>query len=128
MLSMIEAIKKIGVVKMDIKNTVKSSIKNLDKYPKWLVSKYKSFVREKAIERVKKELKLRQKDMSDFTDDEMESLLAEEEKKLKRNINSILFMQCLQYWASTFFKCLKRSLSYWLPQACTVGLNQNLKV
>ena len=43
---------------MDIKDTVKSSIKNLDKYPKWLASKYKSFVREKAIERVKTIIKL----------------------------------------------------------------------
>ena len=48
---------------MDIKDTVQSSIKSLDKYPKWLVSKYKTFVREKAIERVKKELKFRQKQM-----------------------------------------------------------------
>ena len=104
MLSMIRIIKRTGAAKMDIKDTVKSSIKNLDKYPKWLVGKYKSFVREKAIERLK-ELKLRQKDMSDFTDDEMESLLAEE-KEVEKNINSILFMQCLQYWASTFFKCL----------------------
>ena len=91
---MIEAIKKIGVVKMDIKNTVKSSIKNLDKYPKWLVSKYKSFVREKAIERVKKELKLRQKDMSEFTDDEIESLLAEEEREVEKKykFNSLYAM------------------------------------
>ena len=81
---MIEIIKRIGAVKMDIKDTVKSSIKNLDKYPKWLVSKYKTFVREKAIERVKKELKLRQKDMSDFSDDEMESLLAEEEREVEK--------------------------------------------
>ena len=69
---------------MDIKDTVQSSIKSLDKYPKWLVGKYKTFVREKAIERVKKELKLRQKQMSDFTDDEMETLLAEEEKEVEK--------------------------------------------
>ena len=81
---MIEIIKRIGAVKMDIKDTVKSSIKNLDKYPKWLVSRYKTFVREKAIERVKKELKLRQKDISDFSDDEMESLLAEEEREVEK--------------------------------------------
>jgi phage-related minor tail protein len=69
---------------MDIKDTVQSSIKSLDKYPKWLVSKYKTFVREKAIERVKKELKFRQKQMSDFTDDEMETLLAEEEREVEK--------------------------------------------
>ena len=55
--------KKIGVVKMDIKNTVKSSIKNLDKYPNGLLVSI-NLCWEKAIERVKKELKLRQKDMS----------------------------------------------------------------
>ena len=94
MLSMIRIIKRTGAAKMDIKDTVKSSIKNLDKYPKWLVGKYKSFVREKAIERVKKELKLRQKDMSDFTDDEMESLLAEEERQQdkKYKFNSLYAM------------------------------------
>ena len=69
---------------MDIKDTVKSSIKDLEKYPKWLVSKYKVFVREKAIERVKKELKLRQKETSDFEDAEMESLIAEEEKEVEK--------------------------------------------
>ena len=91
---MIGIIKRTGAAKMDIKDTVKSSIKNLDKYPKWLVGKYKSFVREKAIERVKKELKLRQKDMSDFTDDEMESLLAEEEKEVEKKykFNSLYAM------------------------------------
>ena len=94
MLSMIRIIKRTGAAKMDIKDTVKSSIKNLDKYPKWLVGKYKSFVREKAIERVKKELKLRQKDMSDFTDDEMESLLAEEETEVEKKykFNSLYAM------------------------------------
>ena len=91
---MIGIIKRTGAAKMDIKDTVKSSIKNLDKYPKWLVGKYKSFVREKAIERVKKELKLRQKDMSDFTDDEMETLLAEEEKEVEKKykFNSLYAM------------------------------------
>ena len=69
---------------MDIKDTVQYSIKSLDKYPKWLVGKYKTFVREKAIERVKKELKFRQKQMSDFTDDEMETLLAEEEREVEK--------------------------------------------
>ena len=69
---------------MDIKDTVQFSIKSLDKYPKWLVGKYKTFVREKAIERVKKELKFRQKQMSDFTDDEMETLLAEEEREVEK--------------------------------------------
>ena len=69
---------------MNIKNTVKLSIKNLDKYPKWLVRKYKTFVREKAIEGVKKELRLRQKDFSDFSNDEMEALLAEEEKEVEK--------------------------------------------
>ena len=91
---MIRIIKRTGAAKMDIKDTVKSSIKNLDKYPKWLASKYKSFVREKAIERVKKELKLRQKDMSDFTDDEMETLLAEEEREVEKKykFNSLYAM------------------------------------
>ena len=94
---------------MNIKNTVKLSIKNLDKYPKWLVRKYKTFVREKAIEGVKKELRLRQKDFSDFSNDEMEALLAEEEKEVEKNINSIHSMRCLRCLALMPFKGLEQS-------------------
>ena len=79
---------------MAIKERLNETKEELKKYPKWLVDKYYKIVREKAIQRVQKELKLRQKDMSDFTDDEMETLLAEEEREVEKKykFNSLYAM------------------------------------
>ena len=41
---------------MEIKEKITEVSKELKKYPKWLTDKYYNRVREKAIERVKKEL------------------------------------------------------------------------
>ena len=57
-------------------------MKNLNKYPKIIRDKYKKTVRNKAIEKFEHELKFRQKKVSDFSDDEIEVLIAEEERKI----------------------------------------------
>ena len=57
-------------------------MKNLNKYPKIIRDKYKKIVRDKAIKNFEHELKLRQKKVSDFSDDEIEVLIAEEERKI----------------------------------------------
>ena len=57
-------------------------MKNLNKYPKIIRDKYKKNVRDKAIKNFEHELKLRQKKVSDFSDDEIEVLIAEEERKI----------------------------------------------
>ena len=70
---------------MAIKERLNETKEELKKYPKWLVDKYYKTVREKAIQRVQKELKLRQKNTEDFDDNELEALIAEEEKEVMKN-------------------------------------------
>ena len=70
---------------MKIKNKIDEVSRELKKYPKWMVTKYNKKVREKAIQKVKKELSLRQKSSTDFTDDEIEALIAEEEKEVMKS-------------------------------------------
>tara|TARA_Y100000590_G_scaffold437309_1_gene558814 strand:+ start:1730 stop:1996 length:267 start_codon:yes stop_codon:yes gene_type:complete len=70
---------------MEIKEKITEVSKELKKYPKWLTDKYYNRVREKAIERIKKELSLRQKEISDFSDNELEALIAEEEKEVMKS-------------------------------------------
>jgi len=57
-------------------------MKFLTKNTNLLKDKYKKKVRDKAIEKFEHELKLRQKKVSDFSDDEIEVLIAEEERKI----------------------------------------------
>ena len=70
---------------MAIKERLNETKEELKKYPKWLVEKYYKIIREKAIQRVQKELKLRQKNTEDFDDNELEALIAEEEKEVMKN-------------------------------------------
>ena len=70
---------------MAIKERLSETSEELKKYPKWLVDKYYKIVREKAIQRVQKELKLRQKNTEDFDDNELEALIAEEEKEVMKS-------------------------------------------
>ena len=57
-------------------------MRHISHYPKIIRDKYKKNVRDKAIEKFEHELKLRQKKVSDFSDDEIEVLIAEEERKI----------------------------------------------
>ena len=57
-------------------------MEHISRYPKIIRDKYKKNVRDKAIEKFEHELKLRQKKVSDFSDDEIEVLIAEEERKI----------------------------------------------
>ena len=57
-------------------------MKFLTKNTNLLKDKYKKKVRDKAIKNFEHELKLRQKKVSDFSDDEIEVLIAEEERKI----------------------------------------------
>tara|TARA_B110000305_G_scaffold42259_1_gene44163 strand:- start:43 stop:282 length:240 start_codon:yes stop_codon:yes gene_type:complete len=57
-------------------------MKHISHYPKIIRDKYKKKVRDKAIEKFEHELRLRQKKVSDFSDDEIEVLIAEEERKI----------------------------------------------
>ena len=66
-------------------------MKNLNKYPKIIRDRYKKIVRDKAIKNFENELKIRQKKISDFSDDEIEVLIAEEERKVMSKIKISAF-------------------------------------
>ena len=57
-------------------------MEHISRYPKIIRDKYKKNVRDKAIKNFEHELKLRQKKVSDFSDYEIEVLIAEEERKI----------------------------------------------
>ena len=67
---------------MSLKDKIIDASDELKKYPEWLSKKYLQKVRHKAIDKVKKELSLRQKNIEDFSDDELEALIADEEKEV----------------------------------------------
>ena len=58
---------------------------------KYMQDKYKKFVRARAIKNFEMELKIRQKKISDFSDDEIEVLIAEEERKVMSKIKTGAF-------------------------------------
>ena len=66
-------------------------MENINKYPKIIRDRYKKIVRDKAIKNFENELKIRQKKISDFSDDEIEVLIAEEERKVMSKIKTGAF-------------------------------------
>lgn len=66
-------------------------MENINKYPKIIRDRYKKIVRDKAIKNFENELKIRQKKISDFSDDEIEVLIAEEERKVMSKIKTSAF-------------------------------------
>mgnify|MGYP001368370553 FL=1 len=70
---------------MSLKDKIIDASDELKKYPEWLSKKYLQKVRHKAIDKVKKELSLRQKNIEDFSDDELEALIADEEKEVMKS-------------------------------------------
>ena len=70
-------------------------MENINKYPKIIRDRYKKIVRDKAIKNFENELKIRQKKISDFSDDEIEVLIAEEERKVMSKIKISAFTSIL---------------------------------
>ena len=70
---------------MSLKDKIIDASDELKKYPEWLSKKYLQKVRHKAIDKVKKELSLRQKNIEDFSDDELEALIADEKKEVMKS-------------------------------------------
>ena len=58
----------------------------LKKAPQSVKDKYKIKIQEKAIERVKKELVKHNKTIADYSDEEMEALIAREEGNLNEDV------------------------------------------
>ena len=73
-------------------------MKNINKYPKIIRDRFKKIVRDKAIKNFENELKIRQKKISNFSDDEIEVLIAEEERKVMSKIKFSAFTSILAFF------------------------------
>ena len=58
----------------------------LNKAPQSVKDKYKIMIREKAIERVKEKIIKHNKTVDDYSDDEMEDMIASEEGNLNEDV------------------------------------------
>ena len=69
--------------------------KLLEKAPQSVKDKYKMKIREKAIERVKKKIIKHNKTIDDYSDDEMEDLIASEEGNLNEEVKKTVLTTLL---------------------------------
>ena len=69
--------------------------KLLEKAPQSVKDKYKMKIREKAIERVKEKIIKHNKTIDDYSDDEMEELIASEEGNLNEDVKKTVLTTLL---------------------------------
>ena len=69
--------------------------KLLEKAPQSVKDKYKMKIREKAIERVKEKIIKHNKTIDDYSDDEMEDLIASEEGNLNEDVKKAVLTTLL---------------------------------
>ena len=67
----------------------------LEKAPQSVKDKYKMKIREKAIERVKEKIIKHNKTIDDYSDDEMEDLIATEEGNLNEDVKKTVMTSLL---------------------------------
>ena len=67
----------------------------LEKAPKSVKDKYKMKIREKAIERAKEKIIKHNKTIDDYSDDEMEDLIATEEGNLNEDVKKTVLTSLL---------------------------------
>ena len=67
----------------------------LKKAPQSVKDKYKIKIREKAIERVKKKIIKHNKKIEDYSDDEMEAMIAEAESGLNEDVRTTILTALL---------------------------------
>ena len=78
--------------------------KILDKAPKSVRDKFLIKKRERAIEIVKEKIEKSEKNLNDFDHDEIEGMIADEERELKYDqlktiLYSLLALEGLTYWS-----------------------------
>jgi hypothetical protein len=61
-------------------------IKKISEIKEGLVGRYRSKIRERAITQAKARIALSQKKLSDFTEDELEIIVVDEEQKVKNGL------------------------------------------
>ena len=69
--------------------------KLLEKAPQSVKDKYKMKIREKAIERVKEKIIKHNKTIDDYSDDEMQDLIASEEGNLNEDVKKTVLTTLL---------------------------------
>ena len=67
----------------------------LAKAPQAVKDKYKIKIREKAIERVKEKIIKHEKKIDDYSDDEMEAMIAEEQGRLNDDVKQSILTTLL---------------------------------
>ena len=67
----------------------------LEKAPQSVKDKYKIKIREKAIERVKEKMIKHNKTVDDYSDDEMEAMIASEEGNLNEDVKKGILISLL---------------------------------
>tara|TARA_B100001540_G_C15309763_1_gene418735 strand:+ start:7 stop:264 length:258 start_codon:yes stop_codon:yes gene_type:complete len=67
----------------------------LNKAPQSVKEKYKIKIREKAIERVKEKIIKHNKTVDDYSDDEMEAMIASEEGNLNEDVKKGILISLL---------------------------------
>ena len=67
----------------------------LAKAPQAVKDKYKIKIREKAIERVKEKIIKHEKKIDDYSDDEMEAMIAEEQGRLNDDVRQCILTTLL---------------------------------
>tara|TARA_Y100000996_G_scaffold175547_1_gene136597 strand:- start:671 stop:928 length:258 start_codon:yes stop_codon:yes gene_type:complete len=67
----------------------------LNKAPQSVKEKYKIKIREKAIERVKEKIIKHNKTIDDYSDDEMEAMIASEEGNLNEDVKKGILISLL---------------------------------
>ena len=67
----------------------------LNKAPQSVKDKYKIKIREKAIERVKEKIIKHNKKLEDYSDDEMEAMIAEAESGLNEDVRTTVLTALL---------------------------------
>jgi|MEHZ01.3.fsa_nt_MEHZ010899803.1_1 hypothetical protein len=73
--------------------------KNIDK----LIAKSSELIRDRAIAQAKAKIAANGKDIANFTEEQLEIIVAEEEYQIKSNIKKSTFMSVLAFFGIAYF-------------------------
>ena len=73
--------------------------KNIDK----LIAKSSELIRDRAIAKAKAKIAANGKDIANFTEEQLEIIVAEEEYQIKSNIKKSTFMSVLAFFGIAYF-------------------------
>ena len=68
-----------------------------------LMDRYSNIIRERAIAQAKAKIAANGKDIANFTEEQLEIIVAEEEYQIKSNIKKSTFMSVLAFFGIAYF-------------------------